>query len=145
MDLLKTLQQFKNIEPNKDFTRKSRRELLGGSNIPFGIYQNILRTLEVGASVALAGLLILVILGGASYIKFFEPLQITAIDPASIKAEAEAIDIQIELANLNYNESVARSAGESTVSVVSQEEGVSSDDSEFKVLSIEEALDLLSQ
>ena len=43
------------------------------------------------------------ILGGFSALKFLSPLQqLTTIDPIGLRAEADAIDIQIQLTGLDY-------------------------------------------
>lgn len=119
MDIFKSLQNLKAIEPTRDFTIKSRSLILGKNRgAGLTVLGLILRNLELGASVALVGLLIFMILGGFSAWKFFAPLQITNLDPSSLKAEAQAIDIQIQLTNLNYEEggALAPGASDSTVS-----------------------------
>lgn len=149
MELLDILKQFKNIEPDRGFTKRSRNLILREHGALPNFLSIFKSTLEVGASLALAGLMIFVILGGLASVRFFAPLEITALDPASIRAEAEAIDIQIKLAGLDYTESAAPSPErESTISSVidiSSEEQKAETSSEESGLSIEEALELLSQ
>ena len=48
----------------------------------------------------------LLVLGGASFSQLLSPVKLASLDPAGIRAEAEAIDIQIQLSNLNYAESL---------------------------------------
>ncbi len=118
MDIFKSLQNLKAIEPEKDFTIKSRSLILGENRgVGVMLWGIILRNVELGASMALVGLLIFMILGGFSAWNFFAPLQITNLDPSSLKAEAQAIDIQIQLTNLNYAEGTALTTkvSESTV------------------------------
>ena len=147
MDLLETLKQFKNIEPDRGFTKRSRNLILREHGAMPGFFSIFKNTLEVGASLALAGLMVFVILGGLASVRFFEPLEIAALDPANIRAEAEAIDIQIKLAGLDYEEAPPADPGrESTVSSalgIGSEEQVEAvpENSEF---SIEEALQLLA-
>src|SRR3989344_7136618 len=100
MDLLETLKQFKNIEPDRGFTKRSRSLILRERGALPGFFSIFKNTLEVGASLALAGFMVFVILGGLASIRFFQQLEITALDPVSIRAEAEAIDIQIKLTGL---------------------------------------------
>ncbi len=149
MELLETLKQLKKIEADKDYTTKSRSLILGERKTTASFLNIFLNTIEIGASFALAGVLIFVILGGLSRVEVFKPLQITALDPATIKAEAEAIDIQIKLTDVNYpasNEdlrgSTVASAQEikSVLNVASQEKK-----EDPKQVSIEEALKLLSE
>ncbi|MDP2598365.1 MAG: hypothetical protein Q8P49_00875, partial [Candidatus Liptonbacteria bacterium] len=82
------------------------------------------------------------------------PLQISNLDPAMLKAEAQAIDIQIQLINLSYDavNANAPSSGEneSTPSVASPKKPVSiivegPIDSTSTSLSIDEALQQLSK
>jgi len=108
MDIFKALQNLKAIEPEKDFTIKSRGLILGKKRGVVAVFWGvILKNIELGASVALAGLLIFMILGGFSAWKFFSPLQMSNLDPSGLKAEAQAIDIQIQLTNLSYEEGAA--------------------------------------
>jgi len=147
MDLFKTLQQFKNIEPDKGFTRRSRNLILNrGNTFSANISRVLFGSLETGAAVALVGLLMLIILGGASHIKILEPLQITAIDPSSIRAEAEAIDIQIQLTGLNYEESaVSESTLPSAEPRSSAAAAPVAEENEKEALSIDEALKILAE
>lgn len=146
MELLEILKQFKTIQADKGFTEKSRGLVLRSKNtLGRNVFEIFTRTLEAGASLALAGLLIAIILGGVSRIKVLEPLEIAAIDPTSIRAEAEAIDIQIQLTSLGYEESEIGAAAESTIPQVKIETEKGAEPQENKELSVEEALQILSQ
>jgi hypothetical protein len=110
MDLFETLKQFKIIKPDEAFTEKSRRAILASSplGIPgvVGIFKAqrfIFRIVEMGAALALAGLFIVLIMGGFSG-SAISPVRFSAIDPQTLRAEAQEIDAQIELASLNYSE-----------------------------------------
>lgn len=160
MDLIKNLKQLKNIEADRAFTERSRNLILGPERgAAVGFWNIVLKNVEVGASLALAGLLIFMILGGFSALKFLSPLrQLTAIDPISLRAEADAINIQIQLTGLDYeeggpetklNKSTPAFAPDSdTETKTSEEQEVVSeepaDDSPLK-LSIDEALQILSE
>lgn len=102
MDLLKLLKELKNIEPDKDFTLKSRnlilREFRPTSAEP---WQILWSNIEFGASIALMVAMVYVMLGGLSTSKVGAPLQLSNLDPANLRAEAQAIDIQIQLTNLS--------------------------------------------
>lgn len=151
MDLFQILKQFKNIEPDRGFTKRSRSLILREHGAPPGFFSIFKNTLEVGASLALAGLMVFVILGGLASVRFLEPLEITALDPASIRAEAEAIDIQIKLVGLGYEEGASPSPErESTISSAlgaspKEQAEPASEDSGPSSVSIDEALELLSQ
>ncbi|RJQ28902.1 hypothetical protein C4571_02580 [Candidatus Parcubacteria bacterium] len=112
---LSIIQKLKYIEAEADYTARSRRFILSISadREPKNFWELFLHTAQVGAAVALTGLLIFLILGGFSGWKSLSPLRLSSLDPASLKAEAQAIDIQIRLTNLQYQEPL--SASESTI------------------------------
>jgi len=112
MNLFETLRQFKTLEPESSFTEKSKRAILASSqNIPpMSPFRGILQFIETGAAVVLAGFFILLITGALSNSTYIAPVQYSVIDPAGLHAEAQAIDMQIELANVNYTEGAARVA-----------------------------------
>ena len=104
MDLLKTLKQFKNIEADPYYTRVSKRTILGTEFEPktkTGIWRMIIDSVELGSSMALASMLILLVLGGFALGKYFlfPSVKLASLDPQSLRAEAEEIDFQIKLAN----------------------------------------------
>ncbi len=116
MDLLNTLKKLKNIEADNGYTEKSRSLILNTRHKKeFNIWSLMLRNLELGVTFALAGVLILLILGSFSPWKSMAPLQMSNLDPAGLKAEANAIDIQIQLMNLNYAGTVGAKSAESTI------------------------------
>jgi hypothetical protein len=99
--------QFRRIEPDPHYTEHSKREVLASlpHEVPMrakGIMM-FLRTLESGVALVLAGFFIVLAMGGFSGTKL-EPVQYAVIDPSGLQAEAQAIDIQIKLANLDYSE-----------------------------------------
>jgi hypothetical protein len=121
MKLFETLQQFKNIEPDSGFVEKSKRMILAS---PQKAEQSIgmrgvlifLHTIETGAALALAGFFILLVTGSFSGTKYLAPVQYSVIDPGGLHAEADAIDMQIQLANISYAE--VSSTAESTVAML---------------------------
>jgi hypothetical protein len=159
MDLIDTIKKLKNIEADKEFTRTSRSLILNTRReIKLNFWGLLLRSIELGVSLALAGLLIFMTLGGFSAWRFLSPLQITVnLDPVSLRAEAQAIDIQIQLANLNYNEgALGLKSGESTPASIGQskqgEEAAAANtspktenSSTTNALSVDEALQKLSE
>jgi hypothetical protein len=113
MNLFKTLKQFKTIQPDHSFTEQSKRAILASpQNIPaMNPFRGMLQLLETGAAVVLAGFFILLITGALSNQNSNSPVQYSVIDPAGLHAEAQAIDIQIKLANVSYPEVVASQSG----------------------------------
>ncbi len=159
MNLNELLKQFKYIEADREYTRKSRSLILSAKHTArVSLADIFLKNVQLAASVALAGLLIFMIVGGFSAWRMFSPLQIANLDPVGLKAEAQAIDIQIQLANLNYGEAALAPAksGESTPAITpapapapKQETSAVTapalQDNATSAVSIDEALDKLSQ
>jgi len=106
MEIQDILKQFKNIQPDPTYTEFSRRAVLASAQLEQLSLRRILaRVMETAGSVALVGLLIFAIMGGFSGSRYLSPVQFSGIDPAALHAEAQAIDMQINLANLTYTES----------------------------------------
>lgn len=157
MNILTILKQLKNIEPDREFSRKSRSLVLGReSEKRLTLGEWILNNLGAAAALALASVLIFVIIGGFSNWKIFSPLKLSSLDPASLRAEAEAIDIQIKLSNVGYSAPNLIKQAESTLSAApqgakgSQVSGLnasssSTNSTSSEALSIDQALDKLSQ
>ena len=104
MDLLK---QLKRINPDPSFSARSRIELL--SQMPArvmrpSLWQFLGESVASAGALALVGMLLLVAVGGFSAWNFLTPLRIASLDPAGLTAEAEAIDIQIQLAGVGYTD-----------------------------------------
>jgi len=108
MNLFEILKQFKKVEPDPRFTDRSRRMILA---VPQEETRGIRRglpavwgILEAGVAVVLAGFFIVLITGSFPGSSYLAPVQFSVIDPQGLHAEAQAIDMQIQLANLNYPE-----------------------------------------
>jgi hypothetical protein len=95
MNLLENLKQFKNIQPAADFSVSSRARIIGG-RMRLG---DILRQNSPMAFATVALALLFVFAGT----HFLTGSKVTAIDPRGLRAEAQAIDIQIQLTNLDYS------------------------------------------
>lgn len=94
MNIFEGLKQFKNIKPAAGFTTSSRDRILGRK---FRL-QDVIRQ---NASMAFAtlSLALLFVFAGT---QFFANFHVASVDPRGLRAEAQAIDIQIQLTNLNY-------------------------------------------
>jgi hypothetical protein len=120
MNLFESLQQFKRIAPDPGFTEKSKRMILATAQHEEpsigirGIFV-FLHTLETGAALVLVGFFILLVTGSFSGTKYLAPVQYSVIDPGGLHAEADAIDMQIQLANISYAE--VSSTAESTTAM----------------------------
>ena len=110
MNLFEILKQFKTIQPNADFTEKSKRGILAQMpKEPVSARRFIFGILETGIAVALAGFFILILTGQFSNNAYIAPVQLSVVNPETLRAEAQAVDIQIQLANLTYQESSSTS------------------------------------
>lgn len=105
MDLFKNLKKLQKIEPDADYAAKSKQIILSTEQklLPApAIWQVIRQTLESGLSVVVVSILLILLLGGFSIFKFLTPFQAQNFDQFNLIAEAQNIDIQIQLADLQY-------------------------------------------
>lgn len=159
MELLEILKQFKNIEPEESYKRNSLSLILKSAekNQPrFRLAEIIFKRLESGAILSLATLSIFVILSGLSAVGLFSPAPIASLDKTSLKAEAEAIDIQINLADLSYkggdviplpkkNAESTKSSAVAANQTLKTPELAKSGEKSTSTVSIDEALQKLSE
>ena len=109
MNLFETLQELKKIQPGQDFSEKSRRDILiSVPKEPFLPRFVFARVAGATGSLILAGILIFIIAGGLSTTNLAP--KFSSIDPVALRAEAQAIDTQINLLNVNYTESPVSTA-----------------------------------
>jgi|GEM_PF-594975 hypothetical protein len=116
MKLFDILKQFKNIEPDAQFSERSKRQILLSPQQAPQTWRGVfafLHVLETGAAVALAGFFILILTGSFSPASSIAPIQYSVIDPQGLHAEAQAIDMQIQLADIEYPQVTSTAAAES--------------------------------
>ncbi len=108
MELEKLLRQLQSIKPDADCARRSRHAILGTSTRNTPVFPYLVRWVvqgfQAGSSVVLAILLFIVVVGGFSVWSAITPFNLASLDPKSLRAEAEAVDIQIQLAQIAYSE-----------------------------------------
>ncbi|HEY5220910.1 MAG TPA: hypothetical protein VIJ29_02055 [Candidatus Paceibacterota bacterium] len=118
MKLYDTLKQFKKIQPDAEFSQRTRTEiLLSPQNMRptmRGVFA-FLHVLETGVAVVLAGFFILILTGSFSPTRSISPIQYSVIDPQGLHAEAQAIDMQIQLADVEYPQTTSTAMTGSTV------------------------------
>ena len=104
MDLIKLLKQLNTIEPDLEYARRSKLAILGlpENNPKRTAWGLILSGVRFSTGAMVTGLVIVLIFAAFSAIKFSSPTPLAALDPITLRAEAEAIDIQIQLATLGY-------------------------------------------
>ena len=118
--LLEQLKKIKKIEPDRDYTQRSRHLIL--SSREHGLRSNGLRSIveifwqsmQFGTTVALAGVLLILIFGGFGIARLISPLQLSSLDVTNLRAEAQAIDIQIQLTDVNYTEPLTLESTQAT-------------------------------
>lgn len=116
-ELLHQLKKLTSIESDADYARRSRQLILQSVREPkkkFSIAALLGSSLQFGVTVALTGILLLVVLGGLGIGEFLSPFHLASLDPTNLRAEAQAIDIQIQLTDLNYHESLNSQSTPST-------------------------------
>lgn len=117
MKLFDILSQFKNIEPDPRFSERSKREILLSPPPPRRTVRGVmvfLHALETGAAVALAGFFLLILTNSFSPTRSIAPIQYSVIDPQGLHAEAQAIDMQIQLADVEYSQVTSTAMAQST-------------------------------
>ena len=155
MNLLELLKKLKEIEPDKHYTQESRSVILSTplkeKSPSYFDWPTILSPAYFKKMATFSiGLTVLVIIGGA-VINFLSPVKFSSLDPATLKAEAEAIDIQIHLANLTYTEETGNETTLPTVSTLppkvekqAQNIGIPSATSSISDFGIDDILEKLS-
>ncbi len=107
MGLHDLLKQMKEIRPDAEYARRSRHLVLSSKTDapqPVSVRQFFFQIAQMGPALALAVVLLLLIAGGVSTSNYFSPITLSSLDPVSLRAEADAIDIQIQLMNIGYAE-----------------------------------------
>ena len=112
-DIIELLKTLKTIEPDREYAARSRALIIEAAQpgrLPH-LWVRFVQTLEVGAAFALLALFAVLFVGGG----LFTPLRTSSLDSSSLRAEAQAIDIQIQLTNINYQATLQSANAESTV------------------------------
>jgi len=101
------LNQLKNIQPDRTYADRSLNTIVNSprsSRVSWFSF-TFFRVAEYGAAVALVGLLFFVMMGNSSLVELFSPIRSNSLNTGGLRAEAEAIDIQIKLLGIDYEES----------------------------------------
>jgi len=103
MEVEKILKEFKRIEPRAEFSKISRATILATTRAPQKTWGQILwPSLRFSTGALITGFVIVVIVGAFSLTGINSRVPLASLDPITLKAEAEAIDIQIQLTALGY-------------------------------------------
>ncbi len=151
---LNDFKKLQSIQPDPSYSAKAKTHILSHTpEEPFAhrfIFAGLFRS---RTRLAIAGITLFILLGGFSAWKFLTPFSPASLDPAGLRAEAQAIDIQIQLTNIN---SSSGNALESTQAFVVQPKAPapkkpaavpkkSQSAATSTPLGIDDALDILSQ
>ena len=122
MQIEPIFKQFKHIRPDPSYATRSRFLILGdilprASRV--NAWQLLVQSIQTGGAVALVGVLLIVAVGGFSTWKFLNPFRVASLDPAGLTAEAQAIDIQILLTDVEYPEPATNEVSTPTVAPAS--------------------------
>lgn len=107
MDLLTLLKSLRSIEPDEEYTRRSRERIVGVPRRPF--WRLVRATLPAayhlrrGPAFAFATILLMITGSILSY-KLISLLRPSVFDQAVLYAEAQAVETQMELATVAYSE-----------------------------------------
>ncbi len=106
MDLLKSLRKLNKIHPDQEYARKSKLVVLSTEQLPpepsvFKLFA--VSSARFTTALAIVAIFILVVVGGFSINKTGDEI-ISGLDLRGLRAEAQAIDIQIELTRVVYEE-----------------------------------------
>ncbi len=117
------IKKLKEILPEREYAESSKRAILAVDQYPrWSFWGSLTESLSTGAAIVMVGALLILALGGFSSLN---PFSLRSLDPVGLKAEAEAIDIQIRLSNLNYNDFtrvISEKKAITTASIVSTED-----------------------
>lgn len=152
------LKELKNISPDPGYTRRSRSLIVEApiTQKPLSPWRFVVASFQSGSAIVLTAVLLLIIIGGFSAWKLISPFRLDSLDPASLRAEAEAVDIQIELTNLAYPEADRSAAAQvqtaptTTAAPPPLTEATSTEEEEKEEekvdkVSVDQALDILAE
>jgi len=107
MDIFELLKQLNKIEPDKNYTLLSKEKILNIDKKNVEIFYVQLKPkpsvlLRIVYSLSFVFSVFIIIFGAILFFKSFTP-NLEALNPQAIKAEADAIDFQIQLSKIIYN------------------------------------------
>lgn len=106
MDLLKSLKKLNKIRPDQEYSIKSKLVVLNTQQLeptPSAFRLFAISSARFSTALAIVAVFIVMVIGGFSINKAGDEI-IAGLDLRSLRAEAQAIDIQIELTRVVYEE-----------------------------------------
>ena len=156
MNIFELLKQLNKIKPDKNYVLMSKEKILKHQeqNEAFEIKTSLNPSrliFRLGYSLAITFSAFIIIFGAILFFKSFTP-KLEALNPQAIKAEADAIDFQIQLSKIIYNakENNSKNILLRKISATNTEESktiieASSTETSTNPVSIEDVLDILSK
>ncbi|MBI5220810.1 MAG: hypothetical protein HY978_03170 [Candidatus Liptonbacteria bacterium] len=100
------IQELREVRPDESFSRRSRAQILTTPPREPSFWrrpwQTFSRSFELVGAVGLAVFLLMLVAGVGLFARLSPPLRLASLDPVALRAEAQAIDIQVQLTNLAY-------------------------------------------
>jgi len=156
MNIFELLKQLNKIKPNKNYVLMSKEKILKHKeqNEAFEIKASLNPSrliLRLGYSFAITFSAFIIIFGVILFFKSFTP-KLEALNPQTIKAEADAIDFQIQLSKIIYNakENNSKNTLLKKITATNTEKSktiieANSTETPTNPVSIEDVLDILSK
>lgn len=109
----KIFKSLRSIQPDSEYRARSRAQILAVPKISkpwHSFISEILETVKFSAALTLAGVLLLVAIGGLSYFKItnVSPLALTGFDDQDLWRETQGLDFSIKLGEIKYFDDVAK-------------------------------------
>ena len=156
MNIFELLKQLNKIKPDKNYVLMSKEKILKHQeqNEVFEIKASLNPSrliFRLSYSLAITFSAFIIIFGAILFFKSFTP-KLEALNPQAIKAEADAIDFQIQLSKIIYNakENNSKNTLLKKISATNTEESktiieASSTETSTNPVSVEDVLDILSK
>jgi hypothetical protein len=156
MNIFELLKQLNKIKPDKNYVLMSKEKILKHQeqNEAFEIKASLNPSrliFRLSYSLAITFSAFIIIFGAILFFKSFTP-KLEALNPQAIKAEADAIDFQIQLSKIIYNakENNSKNILLKKITATNTEESktiieASSTETSTNPVSVEDVLDILSK
>lgn len=110
LDIIKTLEKLRGINPNPEYSENSRMQILvmpqhEAPGTKWLTFRNAIEVFRLSTAVGIAGFLLVSLLGGVSYLNnTFSPFALDGLNQNSLKTEAAGIDnsIEVTLKQISY-------------------------------------------
>lgn len=120
--LQEQLKELKNIQPEQAYSNRSKLNIISTPQdliAPLTWRHFLLGVFEYGGALALAAILFIVIAGNTPIGKILAPFDAGSLNSAHLRAEAEAIDIQIKLLDVDsYFQTSTPAVSKSTTGII---------------------------